>query len=176
MKQLSGGKKPNTRISGRAAALICRVIGIILTAAVVGSLVAITLPMAFEYDIYSIVSGSMKPYIPVGSAVYLHDTDPLYLKEGEVAAFMMGESIIIHRVKQNNPAEAYITTIGDANEADDGKIRYENVFGKVAAVIPLLGVVMILVQNGYGIFVLALLLAIGLWLIWCSRRFEFSEK
>lgn len=175
MKILKKIRKPKIQFKMRRSAIVARILGLVLSVSVVASVLAVTVPLAFEYDVYNIVSGSMEPYIPVGSAVYLEKGgNPVFLREGEIAAFLIGNSIIIHRVKLNNPEEAFITTMGDANEEDDGKVKYENVYGKAVAIIPVLGVIMMLFQTVGGKVILCLLFASGIWLVWLS--FQLSKK
>lgn len=100
----------------------------------------LTLPRVFGYHIYSVVSGSMEPEIPVGSLLYIKETKPEGMAAGEVIAFYgMGDAgaIITHRVVENRVVMGELITKGDANEKEDVRpVPYANVIGTVVQAIP----------------------------------------
>ena len=47
-------------------------------------------PRLAGFRVYSVISGSMEPGIPVGSLVYARKTEPEKLKEGEIIVYSRG--------------------------------------------------------------------------------------
>ena len=48
-------------------AAVCSVLGTLLLIIIVAAYLPITIPRAFGYEIYTVISGSMEPAIPTGS-------------------------------------------------------------------------------------------------------------
>lgn len=130
-------KKKNAR---QRLSSILSALGTILLVLLVLSCLPLTLPKLFGYHIYSVVSGSMEPAIPVGSLVYIQEMEPGEAEEGEIVAFYGARdsaSIITHRVVENRPMMGELITKGDANpENDMNPVPYENFIGKVVRRIP----------------------------------------
>ena len=93
--------------------------------------------------IYTVVSGSMEPAIPVGSLVYINNMAPEDVQENDVIAFYGatdGSSIITHRVVTNSTVMGEFITKGDANEEKDmNPIPYSHFIGKVVLTVPKVG-------------------------------------
>ena len=144
----------------RMASAICHLFGILIILAVIAALLPITVPKYMGYEVYNVISGSMEPEIPVGSAIYVQAVDPATIKEGDVIAFLSGGTIVMHRVVSNHTVEGYLITKGDANEEEDfGEVYYQNVRGIVAKTIPHLGQLMMILSGTVGkvlLFILAL--------------------
>ena len=133
------GSRKKKSIAQRLASCLSAA-GTFLLILLVLSCLPLTLPKLFGYHIYSVVSGSMEPAIPTGSLVYIGETDPGNVEEGEIIAFYgAGDSasIITHRVVENRPMMGVLITKGDANPAEDiSPVPYENFIGKVARTVP----------------------------------------
>lgn len=71
---------------------LCSALGTVLLILLVLACVPLTVPRVFGYEIYTVISGSMDPAIPTGSLVYIADTDPGEIVEGDVIAFYGGMS------------------------------------------------------------------------------------
>ncbi|MBQ7795884.1 MAG: signal peptidase I [Lachnospiraceae bacterium] len=69
------------------------------------------------YEPYHILTGSMEPTLSAGEIV-LVDTNDKNVEVGDVAAFWIGENVVIHRIQKILPDGTYITK-GDANITDD---------------------------------------------------------
>lgn len=125
------------------AAVACSALGTILLIFLVLACIPLTLPRIFGYQIYTVVSGSMEPAIPVGSLVYISPTDPSEVEEDDVIAFYGARdsaSIVTHRVVSNSNVMGEFITKGDANETEDmNPVSYDNYIGKVVLSIPVLG-------------------------------------
>ena len=132
-----------TRKKKNPIAMICSVIGTILLIIVVAACIPLTVPKAMGYQLYTVVSGSMEPAIPVGSLVYIKYVEPKEIVEGDVIAFYGSDadgSIITHRVVSNSSAMGEFITKGDANATKDmNPAPYDNFIGKVAYSIPKVG-------------------------------------
>ena len=142
---------------------LCSALGTVLLILLVLACVPLTVPRVFGYEIYTVISGSMEPAIPTGSLVYIADTDPEEIVEGDVIAFYggasgnraedrvdsagsgagaadSGASIITHRVVSNSVIMGEFITKGDANEKEDiNPVSYDNYIGKVQLSVPMAG-------------------------------------
>lgn len=119
------------------------VISTVLLLALVLFCLPLTVPRFLGYQVYSVISGSMEPAIPTGSLVYIRETLPEELIEGEVIAFYGARdsaSIITHRVVENRVLMGEFLTKGDANQTNDmTPVPYDNVIGRVERSIPAAG-------------------------------------
>lgn len=153
------------------AAKVCSVIGTLLLLVAILICIPLTLPRLAGYQIYHVISGSMEPAIPVESVVYVKDVAPADIQKKDVIAFhsVLGEeAIITHRVVSNNRVAGEIVTKGDANAKEDMEpVPYENVLGKVALTVPVLGKILATIATIQGkaavgsVILLALLLHIA---------------
>ena len=120
-----------------------RILSTLLLTGLVLFCLPLTLPRLFGYHIYSVISGSMEPAIPVGSLLYIEETGPEELQEGEVIAFYGARdsaAIITHRVLENRVVMGELITKGDANQTNDmNPVPYANVIGEVACHVPGIG-------------------------------------
>lgn len=127
----------------RLLAGILRLSGTLLLSGLLVFCIPLTVPRLFGYHIYSVISGSMEPSIPVGSLLYIQEAAPEALLEGEVIAFYgAGDSaaIITHRITKNRVVMGELVTKGDANQMPDRTpVPYGNVIGRVVRVIPKAG-------------------------------------
>lgn len=141
----------NKRKGGKLIPALCNLTGALILAAAVGSCLPLSIPRFLGYEIYNVVSGSMEPEIPVGSAVYVKAADPESIGPDEVIAFQGGDSVVIHRVVKNNAVEGRFTTKGDANaEEDVNAVDYAALVGRVTAHYPMLGELMTLYTGKVG--------------------------
>lgn len=125
------------------AASICAWLGTIMLTGLVVFCIPLTLPRLFGYHIYSVVSGSMEPAIPVDSMVYIKTEAPEDMKKDDVIAFYGARdsnAIITHRVVENRIVMGEFITKGDANQTEDmNPVPYDNFIGKVTLSIPKVG-------------------------------------
>lgn len=143
----------------------CSILGTIFFIVVIAAFLPVTLPKLLGYQAYEIVSGSMEPEIPVGSAVYVKSADPEMVSEGEIIVFWKGDSVITHRVLENVHAKREFITKGDANSAEDmAPVPYGDLLGSVKLHIPVLGSVMALLSGGRGKIYAALMVVWGVML------------
>lgn len=151
-----------TKKGGVFLPVLCRVLGTVILLGVIALFLPMTAPRLLGYEVYSVVSGSMEPSIPVGSLILVDATAPEDLLEGDVVAFDSGASVITHRVKANHVVEGELITRGDANDAADLEpVRYSAVRGKVVRHWAMLGGLMELLAGPVGKVYAALLIACG---------------
>lgn len=101
----------------------------------------------------AVLSGSMEPEIPVGSIVIVMDEEASNLQFGDIATYRMnGDTMVTHRVLENNIEEKYLIFKGDANDVPDANpILYSDVEGKVLFHLPLLGYLSIYIRTPLGV-------------------------
>ena len=105
----------------------------------------------FDYQLKTVVSGSMEPEISIGSlAVITSEDDP---EVGEVITFERGNVLVTHRVISKTNGE--LITQGDANESPDkSPVDREDVIGRVSFSVPLIGFLVEFIQTPLGVTVL----------------------
>ena len=133
------------------AGVLCRIFGMLILLVVIAACLPVTVPRYLNYEIYHVVSGSMEPAIPVGSVIYVQHTAPEDIAEGDIIAFMSGDSVVVHRVMTNHVVEGTFTTKGDANDGEDlNDIPYVQLIGKVVYHIPKLGQLLMILTSNVG--------------------------
>ena len=151
----------------------CTLIGTLMLITVIAAALPLTVPQFMGYDIYNVVSGSMEPAIPIGSIIYVKKIDPADLNTGDVIVFNSGDSVVMHRVKENDILGGNITTKGDANDGEDlSKVEYEDVVGIVTRHIPTLGQLLILFGSTLGRICMICFAACGAMLNVLGARFS----
>jgi signal peptidase len=91
------------------------------------------------YRYYVPVSSSMHPAVPKYSLVYIKKVEELEdLKVGDVIAFQGKEKPVLHRIIKIEGE--MIQTQGDANNAPDAPINFNQIIGKMVFSIPYLGI------------------------------------
>lgn len=152
---------------------ICRLAGLLILAAVIGSCSLVTVPKLLGYQIFHIVSGSMVPKIPVGSLVYIQEEDPYNIEKGEIIAFYKDNSVVVHRVVENWVFEGKFTTKGDANdEADISDINYSQLIGVMKYHIPRMGQILMILDTTMGTILTICLAACGALLVIIGNRLD----
>lgn len=101
------------------------------------------IPLPGNYRIYSVVSGSMEPSLPVGSIVFVKP-QPNY-QVGDIVTFKTPKdpkNTVTHRLVAKDTAKDQIiySTKGDANQTKDiENLSSENIIGKVFFNLPFIG-------------------------------------
>nr|WP_297864098.1 signal peptidase I [uncultured Acetatifactor sp.] len=148
-KKESGKQKAGKRRSILAG--ICNLVSVLSLLAVVAVCIPMTVPGLLGYDAYTVISGSMEPAIPTGSAIYVETVPPEQVAVGDVIAFYSRGAVITHRVAENLVVTGEFITKGDANaENDVTPAAYESLMGRVAFSIPFLGNVMAVCSGTAG--------------------------
>jgi len=127
----------------RPVAAVCSSLGTVLLIVLVAVCLPLTVPRVFGYQLYTVVSGSMEPAIPVGSLLYIQRASPENIKQDDVIAFYAGHdstAVITHRVVENREFMGEFITKGDANKKEDMEpVSYDNFIGKVRLTVPAAG-------------------------------------
>ena len=141
----------------------------VLLLAVMAVALPFSVPKLFGYQIYNVLTQSMEPAMPVGSAIYVKRCDPQALRQGDIITYRLSEAMGLvetHRVVENDTQAKQLITKGDANALPDvDPVSYERVVGKVVVCIPVLGTVSEMLHSGPGVTacVAIFALAIILW-------------
>ena len=143
---------------GRFLPALCSFLGTLILLAVIAASIPLTIPRFLGYEIYSVVSGSMEPEIPVGSVLYVSPAEPETVEEGQVIAFRSGDSVVTHRVVRNQFAEGEFVTKGDANNTEDiNSVPYRDLIGIVRYHFPMAGRLLMIYSSQAGkLYVLCL--------------------
>ncbi len=116
--------------------------------------VFLILPRFAGYGMYTIISDSMSPALPIGSLIYVRDIDPEKFQKDDIACFYLNETSrvpISHRVVENDTAKQEIVTKGDRNEKEDfTSVPYVQIIGKVFFHLPVLGYVVLVLEQLWG--------------------------
>lgn len=134
---------------------------VLLVVALMGLL--LVLPRVTGAVPLTVLSGSMEPTIPVGSAVFIRPVDPATVQVGDVITYQAApgvKELITHRVTEVQPdtePPSFITK-GDANRGEDLEpVPVGAVRGEVWFHVPYVGQAADLVHGPRGWAVLAML-------------------
>ena len=127
----------------KTASVACSITGTVLLVLVILLCIPAVLPRMMGYEVYTVVSGSMEPEIPVGSLICIEGAEPTEIAEGEVIAFYSSVdagAVITHRIVENRVISGEFITKGDANEKEDMlPVPYGNVIGRAVFTMPKAG-------------------------------------
>ena len=132
------------------------------------ALAAPSAPRVFGYTPYAVLSGSMEPELPVGSMVYVHETDPATLHPGDVVTFYRSDgAVVTHQVYEVDTDARTIGTQGIANKDADGSLVHDaqatpfsGVIGIAVFCIPYLGYVEAFCTTPSGLLAIIAVLAL----------------
>ena len=168
-------KKSNK--GGSFAPALLNILGILILLVVFLSYLPLSVPKMMGYEVYNIVSESMTPTIPVGSVIYVQQTEAENLAEGDVIAFTRDGDVIAHRVVSNEVVMGRLITKGDANEeADLFPVEYTQVIGIVTYHVPYLGYLMAIYAGTAGKIYALLFAACGAMMNILAGRMRSSKR
>ena len=154
---------------------VCSTLSAVILFLVAAICFPMTVPRMFGYDVYTVVSGSMEPAIPVGSAIFLERAMSEEIAVGDVIAFYRGEAVITHRVTENHTVTGEFITKGDANQEEDmTPAAYESLIGRVALSVPSIGYILAACSGTAGKIYLACGVAAAI-LLWLAGGFLQRE-
>ncbi len=148
-------KEPRVKRYG-VAALRSRIMKVLLI--VFAILVMVSMVMGLRA--FVVVSGSMVPMLHRGDIVIVSRVSPDEVRVGDVIAFIGSGALITHRVVGvvNSEEGIEFVTKGDANNAPDPEpVKPGNVVGRVAFVIPFVGLPLVFLATVLGSYVNALM-------------------
>jgi len=111
------------------------------------------IPGFLGYKPFIVLSGSMEPNIMTGDIAIIKEYDTKQLKENDVIAFRMGNSVITHRIleiTEDNGETVFITKGDNNNIQDKYPVQAEQVEGIFLARIPKLGDLAMFLQTTVG--------------------------
>lgn len=160
-----------TQWAGRLARLLV----IIGTLALLGTLLVAALPRLWGYQSYVIYGSSMDPTIKVGSLILAKPVDVDDLQVGDIIAFQSPNDITVtHRIVgiRQEDGQRYFQTKGDAvNAGDPAEVRLEGAVHQLSYKLPYLGYFVDFANSTTGIITLIALPAAGLLASsWSKRR------
>ncbi len=136
---------------GKWISALCGLLGTLMLVAVIVTYLPLTVPQLLGYQVYHVVSGSMAPAIPEGSAVYVAPIRPEDAESGDVVAFWSGGTVVTHRVVRNQLVVGELITKGDANAGEDlSAVPYDDLIGRVEYHVPMLGRLMMIYTSRIG--------------------------
>ena len=157
--------------------ILCSGLGTAILLLVIAIFIPLTVPRLFGYEIYHVVSGSMAPAIPTGSAVFVQPCSPESVQTQEVIAFDSGGSVVTHRVVKNRIVEGDFVTKGDANAIEDiESVPYRALIGRVKYHVPFLGTAMALVASPIGKLYLLLFACCGVMFNLLGDRIRYNRS
>lgn len=132
---------------------ICNGLSTLILILLLAVAAVILVPMLLGYKEMAVLSGSMEPTIPVGSLVYVKPVEAAELAVGDVCTYRLpdGETFVTHRVMSVDPENRTLVTQGDANDAPDGDIQFEQVYGRTDFHIPYVGYAIQNIRTPVGI-------------------------
>lgn len=142
--------------------------GILAAAVALTLVVMVVLPRLTHGFAMTVLTGSMTPDIPVGSAVLVRPVDPETLAVGDVATYEPTDAPagthVTHRVTaiERQAGERVFTFKGDANDvADSAPVSADQVVGEVWFHVPYLGAARDALHGRAGLSLLAMLVLGG---------------
>lgn len=116
-------------------------------------------PCFFGIKSYVIVSGSMEPEFKIGDIVFVKNNKE-ELKKGDVISYREGQSIVTHRIIEENiiNGEKVYKTKGDNNNTEDiYNVKLNSIEGKVIGKISKIGKLSLMLQDKISLIVIVLL-------------------
>ena len=140
------------------------------------------MPGVFGIKPVIVLSGSMEPEIMTGDLIFLHDTEPAELKEGDVICYLLSGKSVTHRIVQVTAeagGQVRFITRGDANNVEDrlavGPDQIQGIWkgGRIGG----LGSLIMAIQTPAGLIltILCPLLLFVIWDVWSRRRADKEE-
>lgn len=154
--------------------------GVALLLLLIALVLPLTLPKLFGYRLYSVLTPSMEPTIPVNSVIYAKRVDPESLEAGDVIVFLISggmETVETHRITAVDRVRKTFVTKGDANLSEDrNEVLYSSVTGKVVCHIPYYGALAMWLHSIRGIAVCTVLFSAVLLMFVTADRIKPRGK
>lgn len=136
------------------------------------------IPKLMGYEEMAVLTGSMEPEYPVGSLIYVKETEPENLQVGDVITYKLsGDTVVTHRIVEIDTEAQTVTTKGDANESNDGQpIPYASIVGKAEFKVPYLGFISMNIKTPKGIIAICGILVVIILLTFIPEIFSKDEE
>ncbi len=165
-KQFENKKQIKTIFRVILLAFIALIVGVNVYTINASRIAGNTVPMPFGVGSAVVLSGSMEPEISAGDLVVVIESYDY--KVGDVVVYQDGRMAVTHRIVSISEDE--VITRGDANNVEDDPISVEQIKGKVAVAIPLVGYVVNAIKTPLGTLVI-----LGAAIFFMERSFR-AEK
>lgn len=151
--------------------------GVIITCLVIFAVI-LTVPRLLGFQSLAVLSGSMEPEIGVGAIVFAKKTEPTTIKIGDVITYRISDTTMVtHRVETLDVDSEQLYTKGDANDTRDAApVEFENIVGRVAFHVPLIGYLTIYAKTPLGIAAICGVLVILILLTFLPEVFTADIK
>lgn len=154
-----GGLRKTASIVGNVFFILLLLVMIALSFFLIQSRITGGVPQVGGYQMYIVLSGSMKPEFDTGSLIFVRETGPGELVVGDIITFRSPaneESLTTHRIVERiSNEELKFVTRGDANNVNDpNPVPAENIVGKKTGSVPYLGYLLNFVQTREGLILL----------------------
>jgi len=178
---ISETARPDTPAGGRqrrwarGAGRLARLLVIIGTLALLGTLLAAAVPRLWGYQSYVIYGNSMEPAIKVGSLILAKPANVDDLQVEDIIVFRSpGNAVTLtHRIVsiREEDGQRYFQTKGDAsNGGDPQEVLLEGGVHRLAFKLPYLGYFVDFAKSGPGLMLLLILPAAALLLSYWSKH------
>lgn len=126
------------------------------------------LPTVLGFTGVTVISGSMEPEISVGDYVIIKKPKKEDIQKGTIITFEQDGVLVTHRVESVVNDGVY-STKGDANNTVDSQlVKFENILGTSALVVPKFGKLLLWLRTIPGIT--SILVGTVLFIFWPTRK------
>ena len=126
------------------------------------------LPTVLGFTGVTVISGSMEPEISVGDYVIIKKPRKEDIQKGTIITFEQDGVLVTHRVESVVNDGVY-STKGDANNTVDSQlVKFENILGTSALVVPKFGKLLLWLRTIPGIT--SILVGTVLFIFWPTRK------
>ena len=133
---------------------ICNILVTLLFIAILAAAGILVVPRLMGYQVYAVLTASMEPSYPIGSVIMVQPATPADIQVGDAMTFSAGnfEALVTHRVIEIDAENRQFITKGDNNDnMDFAPVPFDNVVGKVAFSVPILGYISLYIKSAKGI-------------------------
>lgn len=157
---------------------ICGILSTLLLVVLAALAALLIVPKLMGYQEMAVLSGSMEPNIHVGAIVYVKETSFDDIEEEDVITYRLsGGTYVTHRVVEIDEEAQTVITKGDANEdVDSSPVAAEQIAGKAAFNVPLIGYISIYAKTPVGIGAICGVLVVIIILNFLPEIFSKEEK
>lgn len=157
---------------------VCNILSGIVFIILLALAILMFVPNFIGYKGFAVISGSMEPKIPVGSIVYAKEAEFSDLEVGDVISYKINnDTMVTHRIYSIDEKKQTVVTKGDANEkVDTAEVKSDQIVGKVAMSIPLIGYITIYAKTPIGIIAICTIAAVLILLNFLPDIFEKENK
>lgn len=121
--------------------------------------VILFLPKMRGIQVYTVLSSSMEPVLPVGSIVYVTPCKEAFeIQKQDIIAYEAKTTLVVHRVMEADWEKEVFVTKGDNNKVEDASpVAFHDIVGKVNYHIPWVGYGLMMIQKREFRYVLLVL-------------------